>query len=219
MLPPSARAHVLPGMPLPNLPGADSLKGMLTKAWPGARPQAESPTSEESNQEFHMPHSSLHHDLAGRTPASSNRSSREGSPVAGEGCLPGVLLTKPLSKMDVACAHDPIGIVFGADEVLASGLLRGSSQEICFVLKDTSGGSHPCKLSASRNRKFCYLSGLGCFLQQEGAQAGDRVAIGLASSGRLMVSLAPQPELLPEQQALPEPVAEVAAVQPPVAVQ
>jgi hypothetical protein len=209
----------MPGQPLPALPrvaatASEPLRGLLAKAWAftsRASPQAESPTSEESNQDFHMPHHQQ-----GRTPASTLRAATRGSPsadpyatplpagAAARPAQPALLLGKQLSKMDVACAHDTIGVVFAAEAVQVSGLLRPGAQQLALVLKDALGASHECRLAASKNGRFCYLSGLGAFLAGQGAQPGDGLSVQLASSGRLVVAVAagaPQPGAQPRAQA------------------
>ncbi len=220
----------LPAVPLPRAAAAQSLRGPPPKPWAcPARPspQAESPTSEESNQDFHVPHDpaapqpgSQQQQQQGRTPASHLRPApAHGSPGADAYAtplparqLPAVLLSKPLSKMDVACAHDTIGVVFAAEAVRASGLLRAGVQQLAFVLKDERGGAHECRLSASRNGRFCYLAGLGAFLGEARAAPGDTLRIQLASSGRLVVALAPAPQEQPQQQPrAPEAAAAAAA--------
>jgi hypothetical protein len=110
------------------------------------------------------------------------------------------LLAKQLTKMDVACAHDQVGIVLPREDVLGSGILgmMGQQQQQQQLLQGEQEGSEcpplelriadlgsadkraasardwmSCQLTQSSNRKFWYLTGLGSFLKRHSARDGQ----------------------------------------------
>jgi hypothetical protein len=114
--------------------------------------------------------------------------------VLATGSLP-VLLMKRLTKMDVACAHDQVGIVLPKEDVSASGMLMGLDEDVAmhFVVGDAMAEGEdtamPCALTPSGNRRFWYLTGLGPFLKRYRANHGQVLELSRCPGGTLMAYL------------------------------
>lgn len=101
------------------------------------------------------------------------------------------VLSKQLTKMDVACAHDSVGVVLPIEDVIKSQMLDPTMPSLSFTITDNTHKLYHCQLSRSSNGKFAYLTGLGDFLATQQAEPGHSLCIVLAKSGGLLAQVQP----------------------------